>query len=659
MAGRIRDEDVALVKERAGIAEVIGERVTLRNAGGGNLKGLCPFHDEKTPSFSVRPSVGRFHCFGCGESGDVIGFVMKLDHLSFAETVERLAAGAGVQLRYEEGGVSPARQHGQRTRLVEAHRAAAEFFLEQLSTAEALPARRFLAERGFDRAAAERFAVGYAPRAEDALLSHLRARGFSVDELRTGGLVRDGRRGPADRFTGRVVWPIRDITGDVVGFGARRLYDDDFMQAKYLNTPETPLYKKSSVLYGLDLAKRDIAREQRAVVVEGYTDVMACHLAGVGTAIATCGTAFGDEHIRALRRVLVDSGDSPGEVVFTFDGDEAGQKAALRAFADDQKFVSQTFVAVEPSGLDPCDLRLKRGDAAVRELVERRVRLFEFVIRHRLARHDLDTPDGRVAALASTAPVVAEIRDRSLRPEYARTLAGWLGMEVAPVLRAVQEASRRGGGDGAWRAGGDATRRPGGGEGTGRARGEGTRRDGEEGRPPAGHPAGAHPPQSRPGHSRPRPDDPSLLVERESLKLALQEPALAGEAYDVLSESCYTAPAYAALHAAVAAAGGTSAATGGERWIEQVAEHCPDDEVRGLVTELAVESMRTAVPDARYAAELLARLEERALEPRIAALRSRLQRLAADDPEQMTTIASLMSLEQQRRQLREQALGGV
>ncbi|HZE34262.1 MAG TPA: DNA primase, partial [Actinoallomurus sp.] len=344
MAGRIRDEDIALVRERSPIDSVVGEYVQLRNAGGGALKGLCPFHDEKSPSFNV--SNGLWHCFGCGEGGDAIAFIQKIDHLSFAEAIEHLASKAGIQLRYTEGGYVPGRQKGERTRLVEAHRAAAEYYAEQLMTPAAEIGRRFLSERGFGREEAARFGVGYAPNEWEALVRHLRGRGFSDKELITGGLASQGRRGPIDRFRGRLIWPIRDLTGDVVGFGARRLEERDD-GPKYLNTPETPLFKKGSVLYGADLAKKEIARRRQAVIVEGYTDVMACHLAGVGTAIATSGTSFGEEHIKILRRLLMDQDEASGEVIFTFDGDAAGQKAALRAFESEHKFAAQTFVAVQ------------------------------------------------------------------------------------------------------------------------------------------------------------------------------------------------------------------------------------------------------------------------------------------------------------------------
>ncbi len=380
MAGRIRDEDIALVRERARIDEVVREYVTLKSAGGGSLKGLCPFHDERSPSFHVTPARGMFYCFGCGEGGDVLTFLQKMDHLSFAEAVEKLADKTGVELRYAEGGAAVNRQQGQRTRLVEAHKVAAAFYVKQLAAPEAEAGRGFLLERGFDGDAAAHFGVGYAPKGWDALTKHLRGQGFSDAELLAGGLVSQGNRGVYDRFRGRLVWPIRDLGGDVIGFGARRLYDDD-EGPKYLNTPETPIYKKSQVLYGIDLARRDISKGQQAVIVEGYTDVMACHLAGLTTAVATCGTAFGSEHIKVLRRLLMDDDQMRGSVVFTFDGDAAGQKAALRAFGEDQRFVTQTYVAVEPTGLDPCDLRIQRGDEAVTDLVNRRVPLFEFAVR--------------------------------------------------------------------------------------------------------------------------------------------------------------------------------------------------------------------------------------------------------------------------------------
>jgi DNA primase len=619
VAGRIRDEDIALVRERTNIAEVVGETVTLRNAGGGSLKGLCPFHDEKSPSFHVTPARGYYHCFGCGVGGDVITYVMSLDHLSFAEAVERLAERAGVQLRYEEGGVRPGRQQGLRTRLVEAHRVATEFYAEQLAADEGAPGRQFLSERGFDGSAAERFAVGYAPRTWDALVGHLRGRGFSDDELRTAGLARDGRQGLIDRFVGRLLWPIRDITGDPVGFGARRLFDDDGIQAKYVNTPETPIYKKSHLLYGVDLAKRDIARAQQAVVVEGYTDVMACHLAGVPTAVATCGTSFGDDHIKILRRLLMDQDEFRGEVIFTFDGDSAGQRAALRAFEDDQRFVTQTFVAIDPDGLDPCDLRLKRGDDALRDLVARRVPMFEFAIRNAVDRYDLSTTEGQLAALDAAAPIVARIRDRGLRQRYAVNLDRWLGLlDEQFVLRRVAE------------------------------------RSGSPSSPSNGPPRGPAPADLR---------NPAHQVEREVLKVAIQAPALAGSTFDTLDRSAFTAAPYAAVRDAVAAAGGAAGAIAGEAWVTRVRAGAADDIVRSVVTELAVEPIRAdgedSAVDARYASALLARIRELDVTRRIAALKGRFQRVnPVEQPDEYNRFfGELVALEALRRHLREQGVG--
>ncbi len=446
MAGRIAQADVDEVKSRTDIADVVGERVALRSAGIGSLKGLCPFHDERSPSFHVRPQVGFYHCFGCGESGDVYSFLRKLDHVSFQEAVERLAGRIGYTLHYEDGGAAPATSG--RTRLFAANTAAAEFFRAQLGSPEAQTARAFLGARGFDAGAAAHFGVGYAPKGWSALTDALQGQGFTREELTTAGLVSTGQRGVYDRFRGRLVWPIRDITGQVVGFGARKLFDDD-QGPKYLNTPETAIYHKAQVLYGLDLAKRDIARGdvRRVVVVEGYTDVMACHLAGVTTAVATCGTAFGVDHIAELRRVMGDV-STAGEVIFTFDPDAAGQKAALRAFAEAKRFNAQTFVAVGPDGLDPCDLRIARGDGAVRTLVEGKVPMVEFVLDRRIAGFDLGSVEGRVGALRAAAPVVAQLRDPLVQPEYVRVLARRLGMDPADVRREVERA-RRGGSQGA------------------------------------------------------------------------------------------------------------------------------------------------------------------------------------------------------------------
>lgn len=435
MAGLIRRVDIDEVRTRVNIADIIGEHVTLRKAGPGSLKGLCPFHDEKSPSFHVRTQNGRYHCFGCGESGDVFTFIQNMEHVSFSEAVERLAHSVGVTLQYEGGGQA-GREQGSRSRILQANRAAAEFYQQQLSTAEAESARLFLTERGFDQAAAEQYGLGFSPRSYSALSDALKKDGFTPEELLAAGLTGQGDRGPYDRFRGRLMWPIRDVTGQTIGFGARKLFEDD-NGPKYLNTPETLVYHKAKTLYGLDLARKDISRNRTAVIVEGYTDVMACHLAGITTAVATCGTAFGLEHISVLRRMMGDDQIGIGEIVFLFDPDQAGEKAALRAFAEEKRFSAQTYVAVPESGYDPCDLRVQKGDAAVRALIDNKEPMFEFVMKQILGAHDLDAVAGRVAALRETAPIIAEIRDAALKPGYVRYLAGALGMDLDEVQAAV------------------------------------------------------------------------------------------------------------------------------------------------------------------------------------------------------------------------------
>ncbi|MFE4307379.1 DNA primase [Streptomyces sp. NPDC056891] len=608
MAGRINDDDVKAVRDAVPIDAVVSEYLQLRNAGGGNLKGLCPFHDEKSPSFQVSPGKGLFHCFGCQEGGDTIAFVMKIDHLSFSETVERLAAKAGITLRYEEGGYNPGHQRGERIRLVEAHKAAAQFYSEQLDSPEAEIGRKFLAERGFDQAAAAHFGVGYSPAGWDHLTRFLRGKGFSDKELTLSGLSQDGRRGPIDRFRGRLMWPIRDVGGEIVGFGARKLRDDD-NGPKYLNTPETPIYKKSQVLYGIDLAKKDIAKVSRAVVVEGYTDVMACHLAGVTTAIATCGTAFGGDHIKILRRLLMDNGSA--RVIFTFDGDAAGQKAALRAFEDDQKFAAETYIAIAPDGMDPCDLRLAKGDEAVADLVQPRTPLFEFALRQIVKRYDLETPAGRAAALDEAAPVVARIKNIGAQHEVAVQLAGMLGiLDTQFVVKRVAQLAR-------WA-------RDRGGKGPAQQQ---TQQRGYDTTAPAAASSGPALNLRSPAHR----------TERELLKLALQRPELVSPAFDAYGADEFTAPPYAAVRQCVQDAGGATGAP--SDYLATVREAAPNDTVRALVTELAVEAIFAKTVDEAYAGDQLVTVRLRAVDRRIREVQGTLARLGAQgDPEQLAAV---------------------
>ena len=614
MSGRIKEEDVTYIRERAPIDEVVADYVQLKSAGGGQKKGLCPFHDEKSPSFHVTPSKGFFHCFGCQTSGDVISFVMKMDHLSFTETIERLADRIGYQLRYEEGNFTPA-PAGNRSRLIAANALAAKFYQEQLNTSPtAAHARELMTKRGFDKSACETFGVGYAPDEWDGLTKFLRAEGYTIDELETAGLSKMGQRGPIDKFRNRLTWPIRDISGDVVGFGARKLASDEEDQGpKYLNTSETPIYKKSQVLYGLDMAKKEIAKKRQVVIVEGYTDVMAAQLAGITTAVATCGTAFGADHIRIIRRLLMDDDAFRGEVIFTFDGDAAGQKAALRAFSEDQKFVTQTFVAVEPDGLDPCDLRQQKGDLALRDLIAKRVPLFEFAIRTELGLHKLDSAEGRVNALNATAPLVAQIRDKSLRPEYTRLLAGWLGVEVELVTAAVNQGLKK------------------------------------------APQSSVNAPTEETVNTvqwRPNPQEPRLILEREVLKARLQMPTLISN-WGQIESNVFTHPAYSQLASLITALPEQSSVE---------ISNIDDENMRSLFTELNVEPIRAdGEVTGHYVESIVARLREVAISRSIAELKSSLQRLnpVENEQEYNAAFAALVALETTRRGLHDLALRAI
>ena len=651
--GLIRREDVDSVRERSRLDEVVSEHVTLRSAGIGSMKGLCPFHDEKTPSFNIRPQLGHWHCFGCGEGGDVISFVQKINHLSFVEAVEMLAARYGVQLQYEDAGEGRGDRpdFGTRRRLLDAHAIAEEYYREQLDTPAAEVGRRFLTERGFDQEAAARFGVGFAPEGWDSLSGVLRGRGFTEAELTASGLVSQGRRGIYDRFRGRLVWPIRDITGNTIGFGARRLLEDD-QGPKYLNTPETAIYHKSSVLYGLDIARKAISSQHRVVVVEGYTDVMAAHLAGVTTAVASCGTAFGAEHVKIVRRVMGDSNPSAGlrlntdgrglagEVVFTFDGDAAGQKAALRAFEEDQRFVAQTYVAVEASGMDPCELRIAQGDQAVRDLIETRRPLFEFAIRTAISQVDLDTVEGQVTALRMAAPVVARIRDRAMRPEYARRLSGWLGMDEATVLRAVHDAARSQG-----RAPQPATPARTVAEGQGGA-GQGS--SAEDAPIPSARLADVVSPR-----------DPVGQVETQSLAVMLQSPQLLeDEKVASLPDDAFHVPALQGVWDVMLAAGTLLDAVQGRlhaaRYLEQVLE-IAGETVRPLIVEIANLDLPARDEEGlrRLAHSLLDRLTELSITREYSVLKQRLQRTDPSDAERYQDImARLAQVQGRRRALR-------
>ncbi|MGA8986997.1 DNA primase [Aeromicrobium sp.] len=626
MAGRIKDDDIQLVRERARIDEVVEQYVTLRNAGGGARKGLCPFHDEKSPSFNVRPVQGFYHCFGCGASGDVYKFLMEIEGLSFVEAVERLAVKVGITLHYEEGGnAGPRRDPQQRQRLLEAHREAGVFYATTLqSSPDAQVGRQFVQDRGFDQAAAEKFGMGFAPRGGEALVAHLKAKGFTDEELTVGGLAASGSRGLYDKFRGRVLWPIREMTGDVVGFGARRMFDDDRIEAKYLNTAETPIYKKSQVLYGLDLARRSISSSSQAVIVEGYTDVMACHEAGVTTAIATSGTAFGEDHARVLRRLMLDHDAFHGEVIFTFDGDEAGQRAALKTFGGDQQFVAQTYVAVEPRGMDPCDLRLADGDAAVRELVASRIPLYRFVLDNMLGKYDLDRGDQRVDAVREAVSLSSAIRDKSKVDALLREIAGRVGTDIEQV------------------------------------RAEHRRRAAAS---PKGAPATATVTIDAPPDDLPSPAVnfglPQFADEREALKAIVQHPHLAGRHADDLDDNDFTHPVSKQLWTHIQ---DMTWPTGPDsNWLPRLSDSVDSPDAKRVLSIAAVEPMRARENNTEaVVTSVIVRLQLLTCGRQLADLKSKLQRTNPIEQAEAYNrmFGELIALEQQFRSLRDRSLGG-
>ena len=650
VARRIPDKDIAAIRERTRIEEIVGEYVALKPGGVDSLVGLSPFKDEKTPSFHVRPQHGYYHCFSSGEGGDVYSFLMKMEHISFVEAVEQLAERIGYTITYEGGRPGEDRDRGTRARLVAANNAAAEFYAAQLLTEEAAPAREFLARKGFDRNLAVSFGCGYAPSGWDTMTQALRRQGFEFAELEAAGLAKKSSRGSyIDQFHRRLLWPIRNSSGEVLGFGARKLFDDDKM-GKYMNTRETMLYKKAQVLFGIDKARKEIAKQRQAVIVEGYTDVMAMHAAGIPTAVATCGTAFGPEHMTLLRRLMLDDSHFRGQIIYTFDGDEAGKKAALRAFEGDQQFAGKSFVAIAPSGQDPNDMRLSSGDTALRDLIAARVPMFEFAIRAMLEDFDLDTAEGRVDALRATVPVVAKIRDSALRDDYARRLAGWVGWdEPGQVLRRVREEARNPRASKSSRA---ARRSSLGDASSASTMGNGTN----------GASAGA----AAPRMLLPEARDASLWPQREVLKAALQEPALAGPLFDSLPAEIFRHPAYIAVAEAIAAAGGAAAGFSGAAWIEEVIAAMPAaaaaQGLRQLVGELATEEL-PVVPERlpEYVEGVIARVQETWVSQQISVLRGQVQRMNPTTEAEAYSAAfgDLIALEAYRRALLEKATGAT
>lgn len=439
--GIINSDDIAALKDKVSIEDVVGEIVTLRRTGA-LYRGLCPFHDDSRPSFDVSPDkkiwVCRSHC----GSGDVYSFIQKTKNLSFVEAVEFLADKVGFQLRYSGTSSGDGEGRSKRKALIEMHKIASEFYQKQLSTPAAEQGRKYLSERQFTEEDISEFSIGYAPNGWDSLLNVLKGKGFSEDDILLAGLATKNESGKVyDRFRDRLTWTIFNTTGEPIGFGARKLSESD-QGPKWLNTPETPIYKKSEVLYGLSKARTAIGKDQVAVVVEGYGDVMACHLSGVPYAVAACGTAFTRDHVNIIRRIIRDGDSYKGKVVFTFDGDSAGIQAAKRAYKEAERFASQTYVAVAPEGMDPLDLRIKKGNQAVKDLIASAVPIAEFMITEQIKEYDLSSGEGRVNALRAILPVLKDIKDPLLLQEYVKKSASMIGIRLEDAQKAYSSFLR-------------------------------------------------------------------------------------------------------------------------------------------------------------------------------------------------------------------------
>jgi DNA primase len=440
----ILDEDVARVREATDMAALIGEHVALKRSGA-RFVGLCPFHGEKTPSFSVNAQLGFYYCFGCQESGDAITFVRKVEGLDFAEAVERLAARAGITLRYDSAGATQDRRR--RERLTEAVQTAVDHYHRLLlEDPSGGPARGYLRSRGFDGDAARRFQLGWSPDSFDSLARHLYALKFSRDDIVAAGLAFVNRAQKAqDCFRARLMFPIFDRAGNPVGFGGRTLAADG---PKYKNTAESALYHKSRLLYGLNWAKSEIGARDEVVICEGYTDVMGFTLAGIPHSVATCGTALADDHVQVLKSFT-------RHVVLAYDADSAGQNAAEKWYQWEQRFDIEVKVAALPPGKDPGDLWREDPEALVKA-VESASRFAQFKLDRVLDGTDITTPEGRARAVDRAVPVLREIPNELVREQYVQQVAGRTGFDHAMVKDAVARGGSRRRDDGADSARGSA-----------------------------------------------------------------------------------------------------------------------------------------------------------------------------------------------------------
>jgi DNA primase len=590
MAGRIRQDDIEAVKGRTDLVKLVAQHLTLKKTGHDSMSGLCPFHEEKTPSFSVSPAKQVFYCFGCGTGGDAITFLRELEHLSYVEAVERLAQEAGVQLRYETDSPAERRAASRREALLAANERAAELYAGALAEGrEAAEARTYLADRGLTADVIRAFGIGFAPGYPDFLLRRLtQARDLSAEILLEAGLASRGDDGTVrDRFRGRITFPIHDLRGRCIGFGARILPTDPRAgeQAKYLNTAESPVYHKNEVLYNLHRARASIARSAEVIVVEGYTDVIGLSQAGIDNVVATCGTALGEEHFRLFSRFAQ-------RAVLSFDSDEAGARAAERAFRFIERFPVQAVVMIIPQGLDPADFVAKHGADAVREAAAHARPLVEYMVRRIVERHDLGSVEGQASAVADVLPILEGLSDPVRRSEYGHLLADITGVSEPSVMQALDAR------------------------------------------------IGGRPPQ---GTTAPKRVTPQERVEREMLKLLVQDAETFARLAERLTDEHFRSSTNRrAFRALVESQGAVSVIVGGG-----------DEKLAATMSGFAVEPLDGELTS-DYADSVWARLQEFLLKTRGDVIRVRLQKLnPTTDPDYETLFHELVAVDGDLRRLRQ------
>lgn len=602
--GRIRDEDIERLREQVDIVEVISEYVQLKKAGR-LFKGLCPFHDEKTPSFMVDPAKQLYHCFGCGEGGDVFTFLRRREGLEFREAVERLASRVGFTLHYQGGARESVGPESRRARLYRINQWAAEVYHRVLLEGEeGEAARRYLDSRGIDLESARLFGLGYAPPRWDFLYRQAVRRGFEVQDFLASGLGLRGEKGVYDRFRGRIVFPIRDLQDRVVAFGGRTLGEE---QPKYLNSPETPVYVKSRHLYALNLSRREVVKEGFAVLVEGYTDVILLWQHGIRNVAATLGTALGQDHFRLLSRLTE-------RVILAFDADRAGVSASLRGLDLQKDFNLDLRVIVLDEGADPADFVTSRGAEEFRKRLEESVPLVDFSLRKVLEEHDPSDTNARLRGVRKAVALVADLGGEIDQERHIRAIADWAGSSY----QAVQELYRR-------------------------ARGR------SSGPAPAAEASILLPPQRR--------------AERELLRLLLHQPFLVERALEEVDPSLFEDADCSRILSALldlCREGGGEAGLK-ERGAVRLVEGLESEGARNMVTALIldgsgnVDNMGTENAVMVYN-DLLATLKEFYLERQIRRLKQELEGLSSaphrDHERERELSEEIYSLERLKRELR-------